>query len=239
MWWQLLILQVGFFLLLLLALKKLFHGHLLSAIARMEKLQQQNLKKEDDLKRRYEQWKQDVEQKTHALNEELSSKRRVAEEEVRAIKENAMKVMAEEKEAQRAELGDKERLLIQRHEREASNRAAELAFRMVLEAFSPAMLKSVHEKLAEELLQSLSASNGEKKKVLSVEIASAFPLSADQKEKLRSAVLRCVETKNGDGPAITEKTDPALAAGFVLTLGQQILDGSLRNRFVRFTEQMK
>ena len=76
MLWELLALQVGFFVLLLFGLKKLFHGHLLNAIGRMDKLHQKNVQKEDELKKSEIRMQQEWREKQEKLAREVDERRK-------------------------------------------------------------------------------------------------------------------------------------------------------------------
>ncbi|MFH1074196.1 MAG: ATP synthase F1 subunit delta [Candidatus Firestonebacteria bacterium] len=58
------------------------------------------------------------------------------------------------------------------------------------------------------------------------EVKSAFPVPADQREKIRQAL-----EKRYNGKFLVEYfVDPELIGGLVITIGNEMIDGSLRNR---------
>ena len=240
MLWQLLLLQAGFFLLLILALQKLFHGHLVSGIKRMEKLQDQNLKKEEELHRMQAAARKQAEKTLAELELEISAKRGAAEEEVKAMKQAARSMVEEEKNTLLSEAQEKERFLTQRLERDMGLRASEVALGIVANAFSPKMLQSVHAQLADELLDSLMTLDDKKIHLngKSPRVRTAFPLSNSQKETLKARIFQFLDprdrAKNASSVELTEEIDTALLAGFVVYLGEKVLDGSLHNKFSQF-----
>lgn len=230
MWWQLLILQLGFFILLLLALKKLFHGHLLSAIGRMERLQQQNLKKEEDLKRYQEAVKKECERKLSENDEEIASARRRAEAEVKTLTQGAAALLEEERRTLQETAQSKIRSTERRLEMEAARRSAAAAVTILAGTFSPEMKKILHQTLVKDLLRELTKNDGPQTRFDggSIRVRSAYPLTPQEIEALKASVLK------GAAAGVTQESDPELVAGFVISMGEVILDGSLRNRFENF-----
>ena len=154
MWWQLLLIQVGFFFVLLVVLQKLFHGNLLSAISRVQSLQRQNLKKEKELKTFEERIKLECETKIREMNEEVSQQRKIAEREIKAYKGSIAGQVEEEKRVMLANILEKEKNLQKRFDDETKRRSIAAAMRILDNAFSPKMKELLHHVLVEELLES-------------------------------------------------------------------------------------
>lgn len=237
MLWQLLLLQAAFFFLLIFTLQRLFHGHLLAGIRRIEKLQQQNQKKEEELRNAQEAVIRLSEKRLKDLDTELAARRSTAEEETKALKQSARAVMEEEKELWAVQTREKEKHLIERLERESASHASELALRIVTGVFSPKVLEKLHEEVSNELLDSLMQVEDKRAHLNgnAVRVRSAFALSAEQKETLKGRLFPFLEAKDRVKSAaaipLTEEIDPSLIAGFIIFLGEKVLDGSLLNKF--------
>jgi F0F1-type ATP synthase delta subunit len=225
MWWQLLALQVGFFIILLFALKKLFHGHLLSAIERMEKMQQQIRRKEEEVRKYQETLKKDSEKKAQIFEEQLREKRAQAEEEVNQFKKSAKEMIEEEKRILSIEIKEKEKMIERRLEQQSNEKASRKAMGMILDSFSRKLLMVLHKELTEELLESLASVEKINLNGKGVKVLTAFPLTDTQKDALKKRLSKVSPTVT-----LVEEVDPLLVAGFVLFLDQQVLDGSLKNK---------
>ena len=218
---RLLILQIGFFLVLILALKKLFHGHLLEAIKRMEKLQDQNRKKEEELARYQEMVMEDCKVRIRELDAQLHEREAKAEEEIKAIRQLASAELERERQTLLENVRKKEQLLEQHFENDVEKKGALIACELIQNSFSEEMFKALHEQLTEELLASLpsSALPAAISKEKSIKVRSAYPLTETQKKRIAPSAV------------IHEQVDKSLTAGFVILLGQLVLDGSLKNQF--------
>ncbi len=231
--WQLLALQIGFFFLLLFALQQFFHGHLTGAIGRMEKLQQKTVKKEEELQKYQEMVLKDCEERIRKTDQEIAQRKLQGEEELKLLKQNALARLEEEKSVLRGELTQKEKMLERQFEQNASRQGVGIACGLVKNTFSEGMLKVLHQHLTEELLQSLSDTDQAKGIAVekSVKVRSAFALGDSQKEKLKKELSALRQKGSASAVEIREEIDKELIAGFVLVVGELVLDGSLKNRF--------
>lgn len=237
-WLNLVILQVGFFMLLLFVLQKLFHGHLIRAIKRMEGLQDQNLKKEAELKRHEEAVTKDCQARIRKTDEEIRTRRSRVETEVKTMKESAIQRFDEEQQGLLARLQEKEKSLERRFEQEAQRQGSLIACGLVEKTFSAEMLEKIHEQLVKELLESLSKPVSHKVTLDGggVRIETAYPLTEAHKESLKKKIAELVRAAGGaeakeSAVKLKEEIDKKLVAGFVIYLDQLILDGSLKSRF--------
>lgn len=231
--WQILVLQISFFFLLLFALQKFFHGHLTGAISRMEKLQQKTIKKEEELQKYQEMVLKDCEERIRKTDEEIAQRKAQGEEELKLLRQSAVARVEEERTALKGELAQREKILERQFEQNARHQGVEIACELVKEAFSENLLKILHQHLTEELLQGLPGIPQVKGMVVekSVKVRSAFALSEAQKEKLKKELASLREKGAGLPVEIHEEISKDLLAGFVLVVGELVLDGSLKNRF--------
>ncbi len=234
MFWQLLVLQVGFFVLLVLVLQKFFHGHLTRGIKSVEKLQQQNLKREEEVKRTQEATLRDCQARIHKVDEDIRAKLAAVEEEARQVKKSILTRAEEEHQAMLEEVKGKEKVLEQRFERETKQKGSAIAMELVKSAFGSSMLLYLHTQLVDELLSeilfSLSKSGSKVRNSGKARVVSAFPLSEKQREIIKAKLWN---DKTPQTCELVEETDKNLIAGLVIYLDEVVLDGSLKNCFHR------
>jgi len=72
------------------------------------------------------------------------------------------------------------------------------------------------------------------KKLLSLEVTSAFELPQDEKEK----ILKRVQTDCGSMASIVWKTDSEIIGGLKIKAGDKLLDGSVTGSLERFRNQL-
>jgi F0F1-type ATP synthase delta subunit len=115
--------------------------------------------------------------------------------------------------------------LDKRIEKESVKKACELIGQVLPEQFK----KDVHLHWTQELLKD-SLSQLEQVRIpedaQQVKIASAFPLDEEQ----RQILFKKLKNKLGKDIPFKEEVDPKIVAGFVISVGSLLIDGSLKNR---------
>ncbi len=121
--------------------------------------------------------------------------------------------------------------LEQRINKASIQKASELIGEVLPETFK----KDVHRHWTEELLKGSFAQLEEARlpsDLKQVMVTSAFPLEEEE----RQVLFKKLKNKVGKDIPIKEEVDPKVVAGFVISIGSLIIDGSLRERI---TEQAK
>lgn len=236
-WVHLLILQVGFFVVLVLVLRFLFQGQLLQASTRMDKLQHQNLKKQEELKLKEETVRKECEQKLRRVEQEIETRRKNAADEIHNFRENTVKRIEEERKALTAEFLSKEKVIERRQRSESLRLGQAFAIEIVKMVLSEEMMKALHRQLVDELMESIEKTMPPKAAITAdaVKLRAAFRLTDDQKKTLKTRLAKALNAKEAQ-VALQEETDPELLAGFAVYLNGIVLDGSLRNRLERMQE---
>ena len=85
-----------------------------------------------------------------------------------------------------------------------------------------------------ELAAQYEALRAEAESTLDVEVATALPLSAEQKAKLAAALAKRFQRQ----VRITENVDPTLVGGAIVRAGDLVIDGSLKGRIDRLEQQI-
>lgn len=232
--WKLLILQVLFFGAMVFVLQKFFHGNLIKATGRIELLRKKNLQKEEELRQAHAKFLRDCQDKINLTNQDIAQMRKKAEEEIKVLKQVALSASEEERKSLRSEFEEREKILAVRLNQEAQSRTSAVACDLVKSTFTEPMRRLLHEELCRELLDSLpKALSAQSKLTGSLELCSAFSFSAPEKKNIQSKLAQIFSSSANSNPSfeINEKLDESLVAGFILFVGDQVLDGSLKNRF--------
>ena len=237
MFLQLLIIQVVTLLVLFLVLRQLFHKQLNAALKRLKRLHEQNLAREEELKKEAEAARLEREEKFRRMNEE--SERVIQDARVRGERIVAeMKVAAREKSGQdsarvQEEQERRDRELAARH-REA---AVDMALAMVPAVFTGRGMAAVHEALLDELFDEIRRMPRDAFEGLAsgAEVLAARPLGEARRREL-GVIL---EEKAGVAVAFQAAEDPAMLSGFILRTPVLTIDGSLKSRLEKAAAHLK
>lgn len=234
---QLIIIQVVTFIGLLFVLRMLFYRQLGSAVTRLKRLHEENISKEEELRKELEAIRLE-------RQEELKKAHEEADKIVKAAKAKSEKVsVGIEGEAQRQaeELSGRTKLSLERMEHDMAakyrERSIELSMRMLKAIFSEQSEEALQRQLISELIgeiknlkEDIFAADSKKAKV-----TSALPLTAAEKEKL----ARALSAKTGGQVDMEESCDEELIAGLTIQMGAVTIDGSLRNKLKKIIPHLK
>jgi F0F1-type ATP synthase delta subunit len=235
--WQLILIQIVTFALIVLSLRWLLYSHISRALSKLHKLNQQNLAKEkalkDELVRAKKQAEGEISRgkaEADALRQRLKAE---SETEAGRIIESARK------EAKRiVDEGVRES---QRKTNEMAaqmqEKTAYLAADMIRHLFTQDIQKNLQSQLVDELIEEISRISQDKLKVEnhSIDIISAFDLDSKQKAGIKDIL----SAKLGKDIALTCYADKAIIAGIVLRSGGFIIDGSIRNKLKKILPIIK
>lgn len=234
---QLIIIQFAAFIILIVVLRILFYRHLNSALIRLRELQEEALSKEAKIK------------------EELNRLKLVKLAEVDKGRLEARKLMEDAKkqsEALRTKLEDDARqesqkiiaqgkeIVVKMQKNLAATielRALNLAMEMIRYTFTEKGLESLQHQLMEELVLDIENLDKERVSVKSgrAKVISSSALTEDEKERLK----KTLSSNLGYELIIEETIDPALITGFVIQIGEFVIDGSLRNKLQKAIPYIK
>jgi F-type H+-transporting ATPase subunit delta len=88
--------------------------------------------------------------------------------------------------------------------------------------------------LLPEIAAQFEALRADAENIIDVEIASALPLSAEQKARLSAALAQRFKRQ----VRLTETVDPTLVGGAIVRAGDLVIDGSLQGRLARLEQQI-
>ncbi len=221
----LLIIQLIVFVGLIYILKSVLQKHLGSATSHMDNLTQESETKLAEAKKRLDEanlYYDETVKRAKAEGERL--KQQLVDEGSKLKQE-----LLEQARKQSEEIIDRAKAASDLLEEELNLRISEAAKKISLGAiqqiFSGALSQELHSSWIQELLEgNLNGLNrlNLPEKQTEVEIFSAFPLTAQQKNRISKVLME----KTGRNFQLKEHTDPELIFGIRLVIGSIVLDGS-------------
>jgi len=226
--WQLIIIQVITFALLVFLLRQFLYKQVTRSLARLQQLYQENLNREEELKRRREETEQELKAKISQHNEESGRLRAAAEVDAQRRQEEILTRAKEEGKQIVAEAEAKRERTRANLVSEMEEKALALASDIIKHIFTTHVAQGIHHQLIDELIEEFEKSDGQRLQldVETVEVAVPFPLTQVQKEKLK----KVLSSKIGQSINVKETTDQEIVAGMVMRLENLVLDGSLKNK---------
>ena len=234
---QLIIIQIVTFIGLIIILRLLFYGQVNSALARLKKLYEDNLMKEEELTRQLEEAKLEKEKAITAAREEASRIVKEARErsekialDVESRSKTEVVAMLEHAKAETEKLKDE--MLIKSREK-----AIELSQEMLKLTFTGQGRAALQHQLLSELIDEIKDIDKAKFTIRTgdVKAYSAQPLGADERTRL----THILKEKLGISVKIEESVDKEIIAGLIIKIGALTIDGSLRNRLHKTIPYLK
>ena len=113
-----------------------------------------------------------------------------------------------------------------------------LAVDIIRYIFTERIRKALHAQVIDELIDDVAGLDKEKIRAQGdkAEIVCAYPLGADQKQRLQQALSNKLERNI----IIEETVEPEVVGGLIIRLsGFVVIDGSIKNKFKRIVPIMK
>ena len=226
---SLILFQLIVFAALVVVLKRVLTKNIVSATGHLDELNQDYLKKEEDLKRRIEEAAQKSDEMIRKAEEEAGTIRKKSAEAARAESEN-MILQARAKGDEIMKQAEKSRqTLLEEMGQRITVGAIDKATELIQNTLPQKLREDAHAEwvadLMEEGLAQLKNARLEQD-VREIKVVSAFSLG-DELYKALSKKLRSIL---GTDLPIKEEVDPRIVAGMVIHIGNLVLDGSLKNK---------
>lgn len=217
---------------LALILKRVLSSHMDVAMKRIQQLNEDNLKREMELKRKLDEAEKNYQTRIAEAEKETVKLKELTEHEAHELKDKIITQANEERNEIIKEAREEAQSYRLQVKEEFQRSVAEHAAKLVKSAFSDSIFQGVHNQLVEEALKEIASSNLLKTVPdnVNIEIISPAPFTADQRKRLAEVLTN----KIGKGIAINkERVDDALIAGLCIKIGDLIIDGSLRNKMTQ------
>jgi len=234
---QLLVIQVITFIVLIVVLRIAFYKQLNSALTRLKKLHEENLAREEELKKEVEKIKLERESELKRAKEE--AERLVKEAKAKSEKIGADIQEAAKLQAQRTELESK--LGMERLGKELmtqyQDHAIDLSIEILKSAFTGQGQEALQNQLISELIDEIKNIDHGKftVKTKEVKISSAYPLASNGKKEL----AHVLSEKVGVAVELHESQDPDIIAGLIIQIGPLTIDGSLKNKLKKIVPYLR
>lgn len=229
MFYLLLLIQLLVFGGLALLLRQLLTRNITGATAHLQKLSQDYAEKDQQAKKRLEEAEQYYQKTLAKAQEEIHQLKAQFEKETQEAKDKILKQAHIESEEIVQRANKTKQVILSEIEDRITKEAIEKACELVEDVLSGQFKLGVHSVWVDDLIE-----NGFKQMnqlhigddITEAKVTSALPLEKNQRNKL-SQKIKSVFKKN---ITIKEEVDPKIVAGIVITIGNLVLDGSLRGR---------
>jgi F-type H+-transporting ATPase subunit b len=193
--WQLVIIQVITFGLLIFILRRFFHRQAAQSLGRLQGLYQENLKREEELERRRDEMDLELKAKVAQHGEELKRLRAEAEATAQQIQDDVLTKAREDARRIMGEAENKTERLKTNLVREMEDKALGLAASIIEHLFTAPVARGIHQHLVDELVEEIGGSDGHRlpPAVETAEIVVRFPLTEPQKAQ----IIRMLSSKMG------------------------------------------
>ena len=222
---------------IIFGLRILFHRQLSAALGRLKRLHEENLAREEELKKELEVARQ---QKDAELAKAKSEAGRIIKE----SKDKAQKLSGDIHQQAKEDAGkviERAKLDSKKFENEIIGRyqeqAIELSVSMLKFIFSQQDKESLQHQMILQLIEEIERLAPEKftVKEKGVKVSSAFSLNKDEKDKL----MRILSNKIGISVKLEEEVDTEIIMGMIIQVGAFTIDGSLKNKLRKVIQYLK
>ncbi len=231
LWIYLIVLQILFFLGLLYFLRSVLTRNITKATGHLEAMSKDYVSKEEEANQLIQKAQKEVKglvaRETQAAQE---AKEKILKE-AQELRENILKE-ANRKGLEITEKAERNAEFLRKElDQKIDERAKEKVFTLIQQAVPEDFLKDIHEKWVNESekgelnLKHLKVPENVKE----AKIVSAFALT----EKQQSDLKEILKKKIGPGVVLKAEIDPALIAGFMITIGSVVIDASLKYKILK------
>ncbi len=225
-----LIVLVGF-------IRMIIVGHAKKATKRVQLVEGEVRKKEEDIKREISDHEKDFNEKKVEADRQLQAQRDEAKREAARLKEQSISEAKKESHKIIEQAHKSEKKIKDQIARQMEEKTVEYGGRVFKLVFSDLMTGELNKQFINELVDALDEI--EKGTIVvdapQADIITSHPMEDAQKKRLE-AVLK---DKFNDEATISETTDETLLGGLILKMGSLEIDGSLKNRYKEAVEEVK
>lgn len=226
---QFVLIQLVSFAVIIIFLRWVLYRDITSTLSRLKQLNQENLKREEELKRELENARTECEEEIKRGQAEAGRIKDESRALAQATKEDAVQEARQEAKKIIVAAEEEKTRLNQKFISSVEAKIVELAFDLIKYVFTRELKEALHKELTDELIKQVQDLPPEK--VIAegtgrVKIVSTYPLGAEQKQLLG----RILSEKFGRGINLETAVDKELAAGLIIEYGGRVIDASLKNK---------
>lgn len=224
---QLFIIQLIIFIGLVIFLRNVLTKNVTRATSHLEKLTQDNLKKQEEINRALEKTKRDYNETIARAQQEANAIKEKATKEIEQLKEKTMEEARLESEEIIQKAERTKGLLIKEFEQKIEARAVERACELIQQVIPQNLQKQTHRHRVKELCQNRLEELERKYlvgEIKEVQIKSAFSLAPEERQTIKEILQKKIGTEFN----LIEEVDPSLIAGLIINVGSLVIDGSIR-----------
>lgn len=234
---QLILMQVVIFILIVIGLRKLLYSKASVEIKRLQLMTDESSQKVEALRGQIEEAKTEYKQTIAKAKEDARKLIEDAQKEAEELRAKHLQETRREIDKMvRSTQAQKESMERGIHSMSA-RKSIHFSKAIIHQAFTADCLGATHNVMIEEISQQIANIDlGQMREdITEVEIVTVFPLDKERKEMLRQKLSSKLKMEI----ELKEKIDDSLVAGILIKLGNLILDGSLANKLRIATEQLE
>ncbi len=223
---------------LIFIMRQFMKGHVSGAMGHLQKLNEDLIKQQHDMKAKMTESQREQEMKMNKLEQDITAQQTRAREEAnKTIEETKTRALSEREKiiAEAVQTREKMKLEVMS---EMEEKSVQHAKTMVSEFLQGDLKKLTHESLVLQVLEGvkdLPMESYQLKPGQTGIISTPEPLSEELKKKISQVIQDKIKTE----VVFKEELDTALVAGIVLKLGNLMIDGSLTNRLSEAAARIK
>jgi len=227
--WPFIILQIATVVAIVIFLRSLLHKQLEVGLKRIQKLDQENLKKNTELNKRLDELSKERETTLADAKHNIKVMLEKAQEEIRNMREDERgRLKIEAKKIIAGALHQKEQM-IKDVNYEVFNKGIDLSIQILETIFSDSELKDFSTKILKDIISFLTDSEQAEtffKGKEDLEVVSAEALGSEEKKHITNAI----KDKSASNAKVTFTVDRNILGGIILKADKQVLDASIACR---------
>ena len=234
---QLIIIQIITFLALVFVLRKIMYSASFNETKRLQKLNQENVEKAEELARKMEDTERQYRERMSGAEDEARKLKAQAREQAERLREELLnKARQESERIVNQALNSKEKLR-EDIEAQMQKKSVEQSLKLTQDVLSSKHQRLVHEGLVSEVLEEIEKIKPGKLEVRTDKGELTTPYEVDKRKKEKIATI--LSKKIGKKISLEEKIDKQVIAGIVIKLGSLVIDGSLAGKLKEAAEPMR
>ena len=229
--------QAVIFIVLIFVLRGFMQGHVSGAVGHLEKMNEDLLKQQAEMKQKIAEAEREYDSKMAKLQQEITARQTQVRQEANKTIEDAKARAGEEREKLIKEAIETKDKLRQEVMLGMEDHAIQYSEQVIAEFFSDEIKKKMHEGLIEEVLNGIRDVNMDYFQIESDTAELILPEPSTN--ELQQKIKKLFQEKIKKDIQIKDTIDPTLVGGMILKFGTFVIDGSLANRLKEATSRLR